>query len=94
MTEIVFKPEPGAKIVSGKGLYRAFQNKKPLDLTCRAKNASEADAMLQYLFENQTAGKTLDFDLKGLIECKEESNEDGQSEKGGEPEKPEDPEGH
>lgn len=74
MTEIVFKPEPGAKIVSGKGLYRAHQNRKPLDLLFRARNAGEADAMLQYLFEHQTAGKTIDYDLDGLLECKEETN--------------------
>lgn len=76
MTEIVFKPEPEAKVVSGRGLYRAYQNRKPLDLLCRARNAGEADRMLQYLFENQTAGKTLDFDLQGLIECKEENKEE------------------
>lgn len=80
MTEIVFKPEPGAKIVSGKGLYRAHQNRKPLDLLFRARNAGEADAMLQYLFEHQTVGKTIDYDLKGLVECKEET--DGKEEKG------------
>lgn len=80
MTEIVFKPEPGAKIVSGKGLYRAHQNRKPLDLLFRARNAGEADAMLQYLFEHQTSGKTIDYDLKGLVECKEET--DGKEEKG------------
>lgn len=74
MTEIVFKPEPGAKIVAGKGLYRAHQNRKPLDLLFRARNAGEADAMLQYLFEHQTAGKTIDYDLKGMLECKEETN--------------------
>ena len=80
MTEIFFKPEPGAKIVSGKGLYRAHQNRKPLDLLFRARNAGEADAMLQYLFEHQTAGKTIDYDLNGLLECKEET--DGKEEKG------------
>ena len=80
MTEIVFKPEPGAKIVAGKGLYRAHQNRKPLDLLFRARNAGEADAMLQYLFENQTAGKIIDYDLKGMLECKEEMNEDGKNE--------------
>ena len=74
MTEIVFKPEPGAKIVSGKGLYRAHQNRKPLDLLFRARNAGEADAMLQYLFTHQTAGKIIDYDLKGMLECKEETD--------------------
>lgn len=71
MTEIVFKPEPGSGAVGGKGLYRAFQNRKPLDLLCRARNAGEADRMLQYLFEKQTGGKTLDFDLQGIIECRD-----------------------
>lgn len=58
MTEIVFKPEK-APVVQGRGLYRAFMNRKPLDLLFRAKNAGEADAMLQYLFASQTRGKTL-----------------------------------
>ena len=80
MTEIVFKPEPGAKIISGKGLYRAHQNRKPLDLLFRARNAGEADAMLQYLFTHQTTGKIIDYDLKGVLECKEEMNEDGKNE--------------
>ena len=70
MTEIVFKPEPGAKIVAGRGLYRAHQNRKPLDLLFRARNAGEADAMLQYLFENQTAGKIIDYDLKGMLNAR------------------------
>ena len=58
MTEIVFKPEK-APVVQGRGLYRAYMNRKPLDLRFRAKTAGEADSMLQYLFEEQTKGKTL-----------------------------------
>ena len=80
MTEIVFKPEPGAKIVAGEGLYRAHMNRRPLDLLVRARNAPDADAKLQYLFEHQTAGKTIDYDLRGLLECKEET--DGKEENG------------
>lgn len=78
MTEIVFKPEPGAKTVSGKGLYRAYLNKKPLDLLCRARNAGQADEMLQYLFESQTSGKTLDYDINTFKENDNgEEDEDG-----------------
>ena len=56
--QIVFKPEK-APVVQGRGLYRAYMNRKPLDLRFRAKTAGEADSMLQYLFEEQTKGKTL-----------------------------------
>lgn len=58
MTEIVFKPEK-APVVDGRGLYRAYMNKRPLELLFRARNAGEADGMLQYLFSEQTRGKTL-----------------------------------
>lgn len=61
MTEIVFRPEK-APVVNRKGLYRAYMNRKPLDLLFRARTAADADTMLQYLFENQTKGRTIDFD--------------------------------
>lgn len=63
MTTIVFKPEANSGTLKGRGLYRAYMNQRPLDLLVRAKNATEADAMLQYLFRKETAGKTLRFDL-------------------------------
>ena len=58
MTDLVMKPDK-APVVQGRGLYRVYMNKRPLDLRFRAKNAAEADAMLQYLLVTQTAGKTL-----------------------------------
>lgn len=83
MTEIVFKPER-AKKVEGRGLYRAFLNRKPLDLLFRAKNAGEADAMLQYLLVEQTKRKIL-FVNPDLLENSEEG-------KNGKPEETEEPE--
>ena len=75
MTELVMKPEPDSGVVNRKGLYRVHMNRKPIGLLFRAKNAAEADGMLQYLFENQTRGKTIDFDLAELKEVKDADEE-------------------
>lgn len=74
MTEIVFKPEP-APIEGGRGLYRAYMNKQPLGLLFRAKTAGEADRMLQFLFTEQTHGKTL-FVNPALFEPEKEAKDD------------------
>lgn len=52
------KPEK-APVVQGQGLYRVYMNRKPIDLLFRARNAGEADLMMQFLFSEQTKGKTL-----------------------------------
>lgn len=64
MTDIVFKPERGSGVLNGRGLYRAYVNRKPIDLLVRARTAGDADLLLQYLFRTQTAGKTLVADAE------------------------------
>ena len=59
MTEIVFKPEPGAGVENRMSLYRAYVNRKPVGLLVRAKNAGAADRLVQHLFTTQTGGRTL-----------------------------------
>ena len=73
MTELVMKPEK-APVVRGLGLYRVYMNRKPIDLLFRARNAGEADAMLQYLFAEQTRGKTLTVPPE-LLNTKERNND-------------------
>ena len=72
MTDLVMKPEK-APVVQGRGLYRVYMNRQPLDLLFRAKNAGEADKMLQYLLREQTRGKTL-MVPEELLTGKEEDN--------------------
>ena len=74
MTEIVFRPEPGAGVAEKRTLYRAFVNRKPIGLLVRAKNAAEADELVQWLFENETRGKTLVADMTRVKE-KDDGNE-------------------
>ena len=80
MTEIVFKPEPGAGVENKMTLYRAYVNRKPVGLLVRAKNAGAADRLVQHLFTTQTGGRTLVAD-ENLMKAAE--NDDGLDSKGG-----------
>ena len=86
MTDLVMKPEK-APVVQGRGLYRVYMNRQPLDLLFRAKNAGEADKMLQYLFMTQTKGKTLTVP-DGLLYGKEEDNAEETNETDGQAPQP------
>lgn len=80
MTEIVFKPEPGAGVENKMTLYRAYVNRKPVGLLVRAKNAGAADRLVQHLFTTQTGGRTLVAD-EDLMKAAE--NDDGLDSEGG-----------
>lgn len=80
MTEIVFKPEPGAGVENKMTLYRAYVNRKPVGLLVRAKNAGAADRLVQHLFTTQTGGRTLVAD-ENLMKAAE--NDDGRDSEGG-----------
>ena len=84
MTELVMKPEK-APVVRGLGLYRVYMNRKPIDLMFRARNAGEADTMLQYLLTEQTRGKTLTIspELLNAKECSNDSDKEEDAEKSG-----------
>ena len=83
MTELVCKPTPGERIVKGRGLYSVFMNRVDLGLRIRAKNAGQADLMLQTCFQHELIGKMLDYDLeqfkKGTSDGNE-GNEEGENE--------------
>ena len=79
MTEIVFKPEPGAGVENKMTLYRAYVNRKPVGLLVRAKNAGAADRLVQHLFTTQTGGRTLvaDEDLMKAAQNDDERDSEG-----------------
>ena len=81
MTEIVFKPEPGAGVENKMTLYRAYVNRKPVGLLVRAKNAGAADRLVQHLFTTQTGGRTLVAD-EDLMKAAE-NDDDGLDSEGG-----------
>lgn len=86
MTDLVMKPDK-APVVKGRGLYRVYMNRQPLDLWFRAKTAGEADKMLWYLFMTQTNGKTLTVPEE-LLYGKEGDNAEATKETGGQAPQP------
>lgn len=78
MTELVCKPlkEP---VVKGKGVYAVYMNRTDLGLRVRARNAAEADLMIQTCFRHELPGKTLDYDINQFKE-NDNGNEEGQRE--------------
>lgn len=83
MTELVCKPVR-APVVKGRGLYEVHMNREPLGLTVRARNAGEADRMLQVVFRHELNGKTLDFDVGDFIGKENDNGKDADD--GGDPE--------
>lgn len=92
MTELVCKPlrEP---VVKGRGVYAVYMNRTDLGLRVRARNAAEADLMIQTCFRHELPGKTLDYDIN-MFKENNNVNEEGKGGSAEEAEKPEDPEGH
>lgn len=77
MTELVCRPlkEP---VVKGKGVYAVYMNRTDLGLRVRARNAAEADLMLQTCFLHELPGKTLNYDINQFKE-----NDNGEEDKEG-----------
>lgn len=68
MLAVKMIPVPGARTVSGEGLYAAVlstdrSHYEDLGLKVRAKTALNAEKKLLFCFRRELKGKTLDFDL-------------------------------
>lgn len=83
MTELVCKPlkEP---VVKGKRVYAVYMNRTDLGLRVRARNAAEADLMIQICFLHELPGKTLDYDINQFKENDNGNEEDKEGQREGE----------